>query len=195
MLVILVIFVRAFLDNGCGSKLIEIEDFLDISSCSILKKIALLRELCSTILSLSSKIRGICYFESKLALLDISSFEWILWNINRSTHLYFLSLKIASRYSRYSHHLNSLKRNRKLDVFYSHLNYFFIKIRITRELFVSRRDKRLELNRSRLKIVLYFNFEKENTFHNRTIIHLYPDSTFRSSFQINEFPEKIPFRN
>lgn len=72
---------------------------------------------------------------------------------------------------------------------------FFIKIRITRELFVSRRDKRLELNRSRLKIVLYFNFEKENTFHNRTIIHLYPDSTFRSSFQINEFPEKIPFRN
>lgn len=106
----------------------------------------------------------------------------ILWNINRSTHLYFLSLKIASRYSRYSHHLDSLKRNRKLDVFYSHLNYFFIKIRITRELFVSRRDKRLELNRSRLKIVLYFNFEKENTFHNRTIIHLYPDSTFRSSF-------------
>lgn len=65
LLVILVIFVRAFLDNGCGSKLIEIEDFLDISSCSILKKMALLRELCSTILSLSSKIRGICYFESK----------------------------------------------------------------------------------------------------------------------------------
>lgn len=87
-------------------------------------------------------------------------------------------------------HLDSLKRSRKLDVFYSHLNYFFIKIRITRELFVSRRDKRLELNRSRLKIFLYFNFEKENTFHNRTIIHLYPDSTFRSSFQINEFPEK-----
>lgn len=106
------------------------------------------------------------------------------------------SLKIASRYSSYSHHLDSLKRSRKLDVFYSHLNYFFIKIRITRELFVSRRDKRLELNRSRLKIVLYFNFEKENTFHNRTIIHLYPDSTFRSSLppsKLTSFQKKFPF--
>ena len=94
-------------------------------------------------------------------------------------------------------HLDSLKRSRKLDVFYSHLNYFFIKIRITRELFVSRRDKRLELNRSRLKIVLYFNFEKENTFHNRTIIHLYPDSTFRSPSllpsKLTSFQKKFPF--